>query len=548
MDLTRRGFLAAAGLAAVAPMAADGVAGLEGDPTPPEVPPFTGEPYVLAGRRLVFTNWHFIRPGSFGWYDAAGNNVTVGGSEGPMGAQLRTHDMPVGIRLMAKPAQRRGPLIEPGKPWETVGISLSTIIRDGAVFRAWGTCQGEKGRFQCVFESDDGLDWRRPEAGVVEVDGSTANNLIGPPWWGGTVFIDPSAPENERYKAVTEGRISANDFEAYRERRPGAWERRAQRADVGQIFAVLGSISPDGLHWTNQPEPLVVEHSDTQIVAHYDTRLRQYVIYTRNWSVGERDPSAPDDRGLSWLSVGRRSIGRTAAAQFADFPLSQILLEPGPEMAPSDVLYTNCRTEIPGAPDHHLMFPTVWHTGSDSTSVVLASSRNGLHWHYLPGGPVLTTAAFGEFDGGCVFAHPNLLELPNGDFALPYTGYLFPHKYPRGQWRFSPGYAVWPKGRLVALEALEHGEFATVALRVKGTKLRLNVSTKRGGRVLVEAARGNGEPLPGRDFAHAVPIIGDHQAAPVVWDGQEELGAGAEEAIILRFRLHMAALYAIDFV
>ncbi|HQK95727.1 MAG TPA: hypothetical protein PLD23_19675, partial [Armatimonadota bacterium] len=167
---------------------------------------------------------------------------------------------------------------------------------------------------------------------------------------------------------------------------------------------------------------------------------------------------------------------------------------------------------------------------------------------YLPGGPVLTTAAFGEFDGGCVFAHPNLLELPNGDFALPYTGYLFPHKYPRGQWRFSPGYAVWPKGRLVALEALEHGEFATVALRVKGTKLRLNVSTKRGGRVLVEAARGNGEPLPGRDFAHAVPIIGDHQAAPVVWDGQEELGAGAEEAIILRFRLHMAALYAIDFV
>lgn len=546
MGLTRRGFLAAAGLAAASPMAVD-PAGAGGQGSA-EAPPFTGEPYVLAGRRLVFTNWHFIRPGSFGWYDSAGNNVTVGGSEGPMGAEMRTHDVPFGIRLVAQPARRVGPIVEHERPWETVGISLATIIRDGAVFRAWGTCQGEAGRFQCVFESDDGLDWRRPEAGVVEVDGSTANNLVGPPWWGGTVFVDPSAPENERYKAVTEGEISANDFDSYRQRRPDAWERRAERADVGQVFAILGSTSPDGLHWTNRPEPLVVEHSDTQIVAHYDTRLRQYVIYTRNWSVGERDPDAPDDRGLSWIGVGRRSIGRTAASQFADFPLSQILLEPGPEMAPSDVLYTNCRTEIPGAPDHHLMFPAVWHTSTDSTSVVLASSRDGIRWHYLPGEPVLTTAPFGEFDGGCVFAHPNLLELPNRDFALPYTGYLFPHKYPRGQWRFSPGYAIWPKGRLVALEAPERGEFATVALRVSGTKLRLNVSTRRGGRILVEAARGNGEPLPGRDFDHATPIIGDHQAAPAVWDGQEELGADADEAVMLRFRLEAASLFGVEFV
>ena len=112
------------------------------------------------------------------------------------------------------------------------------------------------------------------------------------------------------------------------------------------------------------------------------------------------------------------------------------------------------------------MFPTLWHMRDDTTSVILASSHDGKLWHYVPGPAVLTTGPFGAWDGGCVFAHPNLLELSDGSFVLPYTGYNFPHKYPRGQFKFAPGYAVWPKGRLVALEALERGEFATVSVPI----------------------------------------------------------------------------------
>ena len=266
------------------------------------------------------------------------------------------------------------------------------------------------------------------------------------------------------------------------------------------------------------------------------------------WSVGPRYEGAPDDRGLSWMNVGRRSIGRSESADFRRFPLSEIILEPGPDLLPSDTLYTNCKTTIPGAPDQHLLFPTIWHTSDDTTSVAIASSRDTMVWHWLPGSPVADTPRFGEWDGGCMFAQPNLLELPSGDFALPYTGYLFPHKYPRGQWRYQPGLLVWPKGRLIALEAEDRGEFSTVTFMPPGRKLLINCLTQRAGSILIEVAtRSSGEPLPGRSFADCDPIIGDRFRHSVTWKGESDLGFGDGSAILLRFRLEKAAIYCLDF-
>ncbi len=30
---------------------------------------WTGEPYQLAGNRMVFTTWYYVRPGGFAWLD-----------------------------------------------------------------------------------------------------------------------------------------------------------------------------------------------------------------------------------------------------------------------------------------------------------------------------------------------------------------------------------------------------------------------------------------------------------------------------------------------
>ena len=245
--------------------------------------------------------------------------------------------------------------------------------------------------------------------------------------------------------------------------------------------------------------------------------------------------------------VGRRAIGRTESADFRNFPISETIIELGLCLSPSDTLYTNCRTAIPGSPDHHLMFPTIWHQSDDTTSVTLASSHDGRLWDFVPGPSVLETAAFGEWDGGCVFAHPNLIELPNGDFALPYTGFNVPHKYPRGQWRHLPGYAIWPKGRLVALEAPERGQFSTVALMPPGRKLKINALTQRAGGIQVEVAGLDGKAIPHRAFGDSVPIIGDQHWTPVAWKEHDDLGNEEGRAVILRFRMDKARIYGLEF-
>jgi hypothetical protein len=219
------------------------------------------------------------------------------------------------------------------------------------------------------------------------------------------------------------------------------------------------------------------------------------------------------------------------------------------DMLPSEVLYTNCYTTIPGAPELRLMFPSIWNQASDATRLMIAASPDGKLWDWVPGGTVLDTGEFQTFDGGCLFASPNLIELGNGDFALPYSGYRFPHKYPRGHEGFPPnlGFAVWPKGRMIGLEAEQLGEFTTVAVVPPGTKLLINAVTRRGGSIRIEACDVNRQPLPGRTFADCRPIMGDQFKTRVTWQGGDDLGIATGDAVVLRFRLDQATIYCLDF-
>ena len=533
-----------------APLSGQGPANIPGAVPPPAMEAShdelrTSEPYALAGHRLVFSSWYFVRPGTFGWLNARGENVAVGGSEGPWGANISKSAGPHGVRLRVLPGERFQRTLKSEMPWEAKGLSMSSVLQVDGRYRAWGHCQDAQGKKHfCTFESADGLTWTRPSLGQIKIDGRDTN-LID--FNGGTVFYDAAAPPEERYKCVELNDMSRETFEAYRAKQPDAVGPRAWREDVGVAFYIAGAVSPDGLTWTPRPEPLAIEHSDTQITAYYDAQLRKYVIYTRQWMVGPQAPGSDPSWGRIWYNIGRRSIGRTESDNFDTFPLSQIILVPPLELPPSEVLYTNCRTSVPGAPDHHVMFPAVWSMRTDDTHIRVASSHDGRVWTWVPGGSVFETPAFGEWDGGCVFTNPNLIELADGSFVLPYTGYEFPHKYPRGNWSFGSGYIRWPKGRLFALESPEEGVFETVGIMPPGRKLRINALTERAGSIVVEVANIHNDPLDNRRFEQCEPIRGDRFDHPVTWQGQDDLGVPENTPVILRFRMDHAAIFALDF-
>ena len=478
-----------------------------------------GKPYDLAGKRIVFTNWYYVQPGDLNWIDDEGKSVYVDGDEHPNDSHFVGIESPRGIRLRARQPQVKGPLDMPYR----------MLIQDGDLFKGWTSSE--------YFESSDGMTWEKKAN--LQFDEGYDDGVY-------QIFIDPSAPPAERYKALHTGtKINEEEFKAYIEKNPDRWEPRALLHYKEKKYAscIRGAVSPDGIRWTTLPDPLVVEYADTWNTCYYDRVLEKYVLYTRQWSAGPRTHRLPSDIRRSWTGVGRRAIGRSESDDFSSFPPSQLIIEPSPDMLPSEVLYTNSYTTIPGAPDQHLMFPTVWNASiNDTTRVVLYSSHDGSNWHFVPGGDLLQTQPFGQWNGGAVWVHPNLIELPDGTWAISCRGDNVPHKYPRGQRKAELGFATWPKGRLVALEAPDQGKFTMIPVMAPGRTLKINANTKRTGGIWIEVVG-----VEGRSFEDCTRIFGDRHWTTIQWGDQTDLGFEEGKPITLRFKLDQAEIFGLEF-
>src|SRR3990172_3563779 len=261
-----------------------------------------GEPYELLGKRLVFTNWTYVRPGDVSWLDpASGGSVNADDSVkmGPFAAKWSPSDlMPWGVKIKALPPEEiRKWVIQPEFPWEGKEVYLSSIAYDEGKYKGWGGCQAGN----CYLESEDGMKWTRPRLGLVDYGGNKENNLI-PSLPSGRIFIDPSSTE-ERYKTlwVEDGGMTYEQFLEYQKKYPEGWGPNAVRTvyDPGidatkpSITYLVGAVSRDGFHWQKLEEPILVEHCDTDNIGYYDPRRGKYVGYVRTWNALLRAPSMP---------------------------------------------------------------------------------------------------------------------------------------------------------------------------------------------------------------------------------------------------------------
>ena len=486
----------------------------------------------------LFLDWRFVLPGELGlmgpyWATEEGWRLPLRlwkseeWKDRPFIARYVPQDMPQGIRIAAQKAEKSEPF-PPGLP------PGGRIILDEGLYRTWfKTFEGVERDPLRYAESRDGYAWGKEIE--CSFDWSACPQAAGnerP-----EIFIDPSAPSEERFKMFFRGGIGGSDeekkkvVETFQRERPDEIYP-AVGTSLDHLSGMYGAVSPDGIHWKAIPGPLVIHYSDTTNVVHYDQQLERYVWYARcNWY------------------YGRRCIGRAETDDFRHWPGPELLLCPGPDLAPTDDWYTNSKTLYPGTIDHHLMFPALYHHADDTSDLRLYSSPDGLVWTQVPGGPVLEIGAPGSWDEGCVFGGQDLIPLAGDRVALPYSGYLYPHKYPRNRFSFKSqiAYAQWPAGRIGALEAVEEGRFTTLPLVFEGRKLVLNLQTKQAGYVMVEVADREGQPLPGRSFDEADPIIGDHAGREVTWRGEADLRRKPDQPVLLRFRLRAARLFAFEF-
>ena len=441
-------------------------------------------------------------------------------------------------------------------PWDQIFSAYHLVLRDGAKWRMYYLCSargdedGPPGGWQhCAYaESDDGIEWTKPELGLVEFNGSKRNNLVyAGPYTEFAPFLDenPDAADSERYKAF-------------------AVSKRSHSGPYG----LVPLASPDGLSWRPMSEgPVMVDGPfDSHNVPFWDTQLGKYVVYARG--VGNPDGSVLYSAEKGWFApagegteskggIGRefgggvRWIRRAVSDDFINWSPLEVI-DCGD--APFEHLYTNACTPYDRSPGTYLMFPSrfVPHRVADNdiaraatpgvNDVVFMSSRDGTNFdrsfmegYIRPGLMVENWRERGVYVGsGIVQTSPKELSI-----------YSRQHRYlPSVHIR---RYSIRTDGFVSVNAGYSGGEFTTKPLVFSGSSLELNYSTSAVGSVRVELQDERGEALPGYGMDDCPEMFGDEIDGTARWSNGTDVSALAGRPVRLRFRLSDADIYAFKF-
>jgi hypothetical protein len=425
-------------------------------------------------------------------------------------------------------------------PWEGNTCAYHTVFQDGELYRMYyrGSDAGEGERkphpeLVCYAESRDGVHWTRPELGLSEFDGSTKNNIV---WTG----------------------VGSHDFAPFRDANPDCAPEAKYKAlgrGPGGLYAFK---SPDGLRWTLLAEKPVITKGafDSQNLAFWDTVRGRYVDFHRGFKDGVRD------------------VMTSTSADFLRWTEPVWLEYPG---AAREHLYTNQIAPYYRAPHVFFGFPKRFVPSRNATGFahggvsdgVFMTSRDGLKFHrwgealIRPGlqpdrwvcrnnmtawGIVVTQSGIpGAPDELSIYSSESYYQ---GDavrlrrFTVRIDGFVSVQAPSTGGELLTKLLRFGPRSSPdTPLETTTDPGPATAG----GVELVLNFATSAAGSIRCEILDQTGKPLDGFALADCDEIFGDQLERAVSWGGETNLGPLAEMPIRLRFVLHDADLFSLQF-
>ena len=447
-----------------------------------------------------------------------------------------------GFTATMNPATRTNtPVLAPEKPWESRGCNNPTVMLDEGVYKMWYSANGEDGTPRdCYATSTDGIHWERPNLGLIDYQGSRENNIISLDLNHGSIFKDPSAEPERRFKCI----LGAGKYEYVAVYGGGARFRYDEiPPETWHYGSVGGLYSPDGIHWTACEKPIMPWYTDTRNVAFWDDRIQKYVAYVR-WNEYLRV-----EDGAQRGSFDYRAIGRSESTDFENFPVPEKIHEPdfdNPEDADmwGGGLYDTAALKYPLADDAYFIFTAAYYHTTDALDIQLATSRDGIHltrWRE----PFVRLGPDGAFDSMMLYMGVGVL--PFGDeLRLYYAGYDQPHdKVPSKEYCPAIGSALLRLDGFVSQDAAgQEGWLTTLPFTCEGSHLEVNMDGSARGWLKVEILDEGMQPLKGFTEAEADRLGGSSTAQIVTWDGKQDLSALKGQTVRLRFVGQSVKLYA----
>jgi hypothetical protein len=436
--------------------------------------------------------------------------------------------------------------------------------------------RGKTGAYAQIMEPDgvyrgfyaltkDGRNWRRAKHGALPAK----DDILGVRFGGGTVFVDPKAPAESRYKMFSgmRNRIS--------ESRDGTkWDVRYEN-----VFPSKARY-PAGM--------------DSQNVCFYDPRLGQYTAYVRR----NKTYTCPDD--MIWYfqrrsqerygtdnQYGRRTIARAVSDTLAKFPMPQVVLEPDDQ----DPMFNGCRVmdfycpqvvPYPYAQDAYFLFNCRyfsyedWYLPIDMSGfnrgtltdpadgkrkkigpynagvedIELDASRDGIRWNRFDRSPWIAQGDEGSFDSRTMYMARGMYR--HGDeIWLYYVGLDDPHTgKPEVQDRYTLSRVTLRKDGFTCIEAgYGAGRFTTCPVRFAGNRLTLNIQTSALGLARIGIQDEQGKPINGFALEDCDRVFtANTTARTVTWKGSPDVSALAGRPVRILFELSRhAKLYSFKF-
>ena len=386
-------------------------------------------------------------------------------------------------------------------------------------------------------ESRDGIQWRKPALGLIEHNGSKANNIVLATIGGSechdlSVFKDPNprAPREETYKAV-----------GYGHKPPGLY----------------GFKSPDGIHWSlyNQGEPILTGHAfDTQNIAFWDAQIGKYRAYIRDFDNGRRDIMTATSEDFvhwtkrEWLRYPDAPPEQLYTNQIKPYYRADHLLIGFPTRY-VDRGWTDATRALPSLKQRRQRAQASQRYGTAVTDALLMTSRDGLTFHrwdetFLR--PGLRTRHNWAYGDNYLAWHVVETDATQDDAPRELSLYAT-ESYFTGATSRLRRYTLRIDGFASVFAPRQAGTLTTKPVRFDGQTLNLNFSTSTAGSLRVEIQDRAGNPLPGYALADCDEMYGDTLDYPVRWRGNADVGSLAGKTIRLRFALRETDLYAFRF-
>ena len=446
----------------------------------------------------------------------------------------------------------RNPLLVPDKPWEVNGPCYTTVMYDEAegIFKMWYGMWIPKVKPNTDMlgyaTSKDGIRWTKPIVNKKDKTNIVFTSKI-PGAQARGIFKDPVARDpRKRYKMLFSASQDGTD----------------------KTWSVNAAYSPDGIHWTDEPQNPVAPFSDTQSCPFWDARRGRYVAHLRYGPPNGRICSVIESEDfihwspkitILWPAPTNEGVKSKIDRPFETKHYAMQAMQ-------YEGLYVGLLWAYYGETIQPIPKDKLW---MDKMDVHLAFSRNGRTWSRVARHgaipwrkmnddrdwkKVAEEAVFipygrhkKDWDWGTVAACHQPLLVVNDEIRIYYRGDACRH------WASYHGDTL-PKTRAIGLATLRLDGFVSIDAPAAGTMttkkfvfigdtLEVNANAT-GGSIVVEAISADGKVIEGFSKKDSIPITTDSVRHVLKWKDNDDCHLIQARPIRLRFYLKKAKLYS----